>query len=224
MVLVWDGSWTARGLLATLPVVSCDIQSAGKWTVVLSQVPNQRRFRFHAPTSRFRFRFASVELHCCDGGASPDLDVASRVLDWFSRTVCGDTPAADIEPRPRPKPRSNTRLPRGGKSPRRNGVHREPHGNGRPRRAKRDADDAALVEAMRVDPAGPLGAWCVAIGKSRTSVVSALHRLKSAGLVANEDRVWSLVVEELELRAPAPAWTKPLRGTDKSAVAHLNAS
>ena len=135
------------------------------------------------------------------------------LLDWFSRTVCGEASSADLEPRLQPKPRSNTRLSRGGKSPRRNGVHREPRGNGADlRRAKRDADDAALVEAMRVDPAGPLGAWSVAIGKTRTSVVSALHRLKDAGLVANEDRVWSLVVEELEPRAPPWAWTRPCAG------------
>ena len=150
------------------------------------------------------------------------------LLDWFSRTVCGDAPAADLELQPRPKPRSNTRLPRGGKSPRRaksNGVHREPHGNGAdPRRAKRDADDAALVEAMRVDPAGPLGAWSVAIGKSRTSVVSALHRLKDAGLVANEDRVWRLVVDGPPPRDPSPKWVAPLKGKDRASSVHLTAA
>ena len=146
------------------------------------------------------------------------------LLDWFSRTVCGDAPAADPEPQPRPKPRSNTRLSRGGKSPRRNGVHREPRGNDADsRRAKRDADDAALVEAMRVDPAGPLGAWSVAIGKSRTSVVSALQRLRDAGLVENEARQWRLL-EEPAPRDPSPKWVAPLRGRDKSAVAHLNAA
>ena len=144
------------------------------------------------------------------------------VMAFVARTVCGDAPAPDLEPPLPSKP--NRRVCNVTKTPKRNGVHREPRGNGADsRRAKRDADDAALVEAMRVDPAGPLGAWSVAIGKSRTSVVSALHRLKDAGLVANEDRVWALV-EQLEPRAPPSAWTKPLRGTDKSAVAHLNAS
>ena len=106
------------------------------------------------------------------------------LVTWFLRTIFGgDASAADPEPQPRPKlSRSNTRLPRGGKSPRRNGVHRRGrNGNDAAdlRRAKRDADDAALVEAMRVDPRWrPSGLGAVAIGKSRTSVVSQrLHRL-----------------------------------------------
>ena len=55
---------------------------------------------------------------------------------------------------PKPQLRSNGggRFTGGGKTPKRNGVHREP-------RAKRDGDDEALLEAMRVDPAGKLAAW-----------------------------------------------------------------
>ena len=102
------------------------------------------------------------------------------LLDWFSRTVCGDAPAADLEPQLRPKRRANGGSHGSVRTPKRakananaNAVHREPRGNGADlRRTKRDVDDAALVEAMRVDPAGPLGAWSAAIGKSRTSVVS----------------------------------------------------
>ena len=136
------------------------------------------------------------------------------VLQWVAKTIA--LSAADLEPQPKPRLKSNGRLPRGGKTPKRTKA------NGADSRcAKRDADDAALVEAMRVDPAGPLGAWSVAIGKSRTSVVSALHRLKDAGLVANADRTWALVDAP---RESTPPWVSPLRGKARAAVAHLNAA
>ena len=50
------------------------------------------------------------------------------------------------------------------------------------RREARDRDNESLLEAMREMPEGPIGDWVEAIGKSRSSVVTALHRLRDAGL------------------------------------------
>ena len=49
-------------------------------------------------------------------------------------------------------------------------------------RKARDRDDENLLQAMRDSPEGSIGSWAAAIGKSRTSVVSALGRLRDAGL------------------------------------------
>ena len=85
------------------------------------------------------------------------------LLDWFSRTAPGAMRRRLTPSRSHGLSQGRTLVFPGVGSRRgeqvQNGVHREPHGNGAdPRLAKRDADDAALLEAMRVDPAGPLGA------------------------------------------------------------------
>ena len=142
---------------------------------------------------------------------------------WASRMI-GVEPAAP--PKPQPEPNSGGRLRSVAKTPKRakSNGHRAPRGNGYdPRRAKRNADDEALVAAMRSNPEGLIQDWATTIHKSRTSVVSALHRLKDAGLVANEDRVWRLI-EERAPRAPIPRWTKPLSGAEKAPQVHLTAS
>ena len=53
---------------------------------------------------------------------------------------------------------------------------------------------------MGSKPDGLIQDWARTIHKSRTSVVSAF-RLKDAGLVANEGRVWRLI-EKLHFEAP----------------------
>jgi hypothetical protein len=118
---------------------------------------------------------------------------------WASRAILGDASSADLEP----KPRSNGGVPNARKAPKRakpNG-HREPRLD--PRTVKRDSDDEALVRVMRATPEGKLGGWAEAIGKSRSSVVTALHRLRDVGLVENEDGKWRLT-EEPATKEPPP--------------------
>ena len=69
---------------------------------------------------------------------------------------------------------------------------------------------------MRETPEGPIGDWAEAIGKSRSSVVTALHRLRDAGLADSVEGKWTLV-EEPAPRVAAPKWVAPL-----SAAAHAH--
>ena len=76
-------------------------------------------------------------------------------------------------------------------------------------RAKRDADDERLIEAMKQSPEASVGEWGRAIGKCRTATVQALHRLRDAGLIENEGGNWALVGPKAP--APKPAgWIEPL--------------
>ena len=101
-------------------------------------------------------------------------------------------------------------------------------GNGHSRPVQRAArqsgeqTDESLLEAMRDSPTLRIGDWAEAIGKSRTSVVTSLHRLRDAGLVENPDRRWRLT--EPEAPTAAPRWTKPIHGDARAAHAHLTAS
>ena len=140
------------------------------------------------------------------------------LLDWFSRTVCGDAPAADPEPRAKSRSNGNGRLRRA----RRSSGHDKSNGADH-RQGKRDRDDEALVATMRIDPSGTIGAWATEVGKSKTSIVSALARLRDAGRVVNEDRKWR-IVEESAVKDPLPRWTKPLGAKDRAAQVHLTAS
>ena len=103
------------------------------------------------------------------------------------------------------------------------------NGNGHSRPVKRAArqssglTDESLLEAMRDSPTLRIGDWAEAIGKSRTSVVTSLHRLRDAGLVENHDRRWRLTEPEAPM-APPERWTKPLHGDVRAAHAHLTAS
>jgi hypothetical protein len=135
------------------------------------------------------------------------------VLQWVAKSLL-----PDLELQPKPRSNSGGRVRR---APRRSNGHGGPRSDSRT--TKRDADDEALLEAMRSNAEGPLAAWSEAIGKSRTSVVSALHRLKDAGLVANEDRLWTLV-EEPAPRVSSARWVEPLKARDRAAHAHLNAA
>jgi hypothetical protein len=65
------------------------------------------------------------------------------------------------------------------------------HG-GRARREAPDQCDERLVEAMKANPM-TIGALAAATGKSRTSTVSALHRLRDVGLAESLSGVWTLI-------------------------------
>ena len=144
------------------------------------------------------------------------------LFNWASRTIIGDAPAPDLGPQWRSN--GGGRVRNATKSPKRNGVHREPHGNGAVRRrAERDKADSALAEAMRDAPGATIGDWAHAVGRSKSSTVSDLHRLRDAGLAENVERRWRLI-EEPAAPKEAPRWVAPLKGKDRSSQAHLTAA
>jgi hypothetical protein len=75
-------------------------------------------------------------------------------------------------------------------------LQRTARARGRPRRSNEreapDQCDERLIAAMRAHPGASIGKLAEAIGKSRTSAVTALHRLKDANLAESLGRVWSL--------------------------------
>ena len=58
------------------------------------------------------------------------------------------------------------------------------------RRGTRDRDDENLRQAMRDLPEASIRDWAEAIGKSRSSVVTALHRLRDDGLADSVEGKW----------------------------------
>jgi hypothetical protein len=76
------------------------------------------------------------------------------------------------------------------------------------RRGERDQNDERLAATMRANPGASIGELADAIGKSRTTTVSALHRLRDADRAESVGRVWSLV-EPTEPK-PTPKWVAPL--------------
>jgi hypothetical protein len=78
-----------------------------------------------------------------------------------------------------------------------------------------DQCDELLAKAMKANPSANIAGLATAIGKSRTSNVTALHRLRDADLAKSLDRVWSLV-EPAEPK-PTPKWVAPL-GTQRHRV------
>jgi hypothetical protein len=118
--------------------------------------------------------------------------------------VSGD----ELQPRPRAARRRVRKKANGGAS-KSNGTHKPDNGDlylDR-RREARDRDDELLLEVMRKNPEGSIGDWATTIHKSRTSCVSALHRLRDAGLAESAEGKWRLVESE----APrAPRWVEPV--------------
>jgi hypothetical protein len=117
-------------------------------------------------------------------------------------------------------------------SPKLNGNGADPHRAKRPRRlkprgnvylagrrARRDADDLALVEALRTSPDATIPEWAATIGKSKSSVVSALKRLEEAGSVEHDRGRWRVAGP----KEPPPRWTKPLSGAERAHQVHLTA-
>ena len=140
----------------------------------------------------------------------------AELFSWVARIVCDAPPAARASTKAQPEASTNAQPqpkpgePRGAKSP----VVRKPKSNGSAahlalRREARDRDDENLRQAMRDSPQAPIGDWAKAIGKSRTSVVAALHRLRDAGLADSVEGKWCLA-EEPAPREPARRWVAPL--------------
>jgi hypothetical protein len=127
------------------------------------------------------------------------------LFDWFSRTVCADAPA-ELEPHPR---KSNGAARRGRKA---NGYRKPRDNGGDCRLPARDEADKRLLEAMRKNPDGVINDWVMVVGKSRSSVVSALHRLRDSGLAESIGGKWRLT-EALAPREPAQPWIQPLKAT-----------
>jgi DNA-binding transcriptional ArsR family regulator len=131
------------------------------------------------------------------------------ILQWAARMVGAEPSAAA------PPPNSHGNGAKG--LPRARKTH-----SGDRRVSKRDRDDEALLEAMRQSPDASIGDLAAAIGKSRSSVVTALGRLRDAGLAESIEGKWRLVEEPAPALKETPTpWTKPLRGTDRAAVHHL---
>jgi hypothetical protein len=128
------------------------------------------------------------------------------LLDWFSRTVRAESEPAPAPPRR--KARGSARCGNGHRKPRSDGD--DPY-LGR-RRAQRDQDDQALLAALRSNPEGSINDWATTIHKSRTSCVSALHRLRDAGLAKSVEGQWKLVGPEAP-RETAAKWIEPLSAT-----------
>jgi hypothetical protein len=82
------------------------------------------------------------------------------------------------------------------------------------RRGERDQCDERLIEAMKANPGATIAALAEAIGKSRTSTVSALHRLRDADLAESLGGVWSLV----EPAAPKETarWIEPVAASRRT--------
>ena len=133
----------------------------------------------------------------------------AELFAWAARMVPGAAPAK--APIPPPKPKRDAGEPQG--------ASRKPS-NGADaylalRREARDRDDESLLKAMRETPTSPIGDWAATIGKSRSSVISALHRLRDAGLVESVEGKWTLAgTDEPESpREPAPRWVAPLHAS-----------
>jgi hypothetical protein len=61
---------------------------------------------------------------------------------------------------------------------------------------------------MKANPGANIAALTTAIGKSRTSTVSALHRLRDAALAESLSGVWTLT--EPSPPKETPRWTAPV--------------
>jgi hypothetical protein len=85
-------------------------------------------------------------------------------------------------------------------------------GNGHAKCSTRDRDDERLLEALRSNPDGTIGDHATAIGKSKTSVVTALHRLRDLGLVESVGRKWSLAKQRRPAGADSPLGQASERG------------
>jgi hypothetical protein len=70
------------------------------------------------------------------------------------------------------------------------------------------------MKAMKTSPGASIGGLAAAIGKSRTSTVNALHRLRDAGRAESLGRVWSLV----EPTAPKETarWIEPVAASRRA--------
>jgi hypothetical protein len=77
-------------------------------------------------------------------------------------------------------------------------------------------EDERLVATMKANPNASIGALAEAIGKSRTSTVTALHRLRDADLAESLGGVWSLV--EPPAQKETARWTEPVSASRRARV------
>jgi hypothetical protein len=144
----------------------------------------------------------------------------AELFSWAARMIWASARAStNAQREPPPRAKGNGVEPHRARRP----AARKPKSNGVAahlalRREARDRDDENLRQAMRDSPQAPMGDWATAIGKSRTSVVAGLHRLRDAGMVESIEGKWSLV-EEPAPRVAAPKWVAPL-----SAASHAHVS
>ena len=150
-----------------------------------------------------------------------------EIFAWAARMIGADELSKGESP---PKPRANG-------AARRSTAHtyarsaRKPAADYHARRRKaRDRDDGSLLEAMRSAPDASIGDWAEAIGKGRSSTVSALKRLRDAGRAESVEGKWRLTALTLARREPEtpkdppPKWIDPLSGAHRArAVAHAGA-
>jgi hypothetical protein len=126
-----------------------------------------------------------------------------NLLEWVAKTVAP-------EPQPQAKPKARRgRKAHGGRKPGVSDAYLER------RRSRRDADDSALLAAMKASPGATIGDWSAAIHKSRTSTIAGLKRLRDRNLASNEDGVWALVEPEAP-REPAAKWISPVSASQRA--------
>jgi DNA-binding transcriptional ArsR family regulator len=124
------------------------------------------------------------------------------VLHWVARAISA----------PKPRCAARGRKSDGGHKP----VSADPYLDRR--RAQRDRDDEALIEAMK--NGGTIGDLAQAIGKSRSSTVTALGRLRDAGLAESVEGKWRPVAA----KAPrASRWVEPVSAAAREHRAHASA-
>ena len=82
------------------------------------------------------------------------------------------------------------------------------------RRGERKQDDEKLVAAMKANPNATIRALAEAIGKSRTSTVTALHRLRDADRAESRNGVWSLV--EPPTPKETARWIEPVAASRRA--------
>lgn len=152
-----------------------------------------------------------------------------ELMAWAARMTAGDAQEAakaELHDQEGLKLKEREAQPRRPKANGHNGAARHKTGRkpngGDARLAKRDEADSNLVEAMKASPGASIGDLARAIGKSRSTTVTVLQRLKTAGLVENQDRVWALV-EEPTPREPPPRWVEPVSARDRAAQHHITA-
>jgi DNA-binding transcriptional ArsR family regulator len=68
---------------------------------------------------------------------------------------------------------------------------------------------------MRSAPEAMIRDWAESIGKSRSSTLSALKRLRDAGLAESLEGKWRLTKPDAP-REPAPKWIAPLSGAHRA--------
>jgi hypothetical protein len=143
----------------------------------------------------------------------------AELFAWAARFVCADEAPARVSKSPAaPKPKGNgaephrRRLKPASRKPSNSvGAHLAR------RRDARDRDDEKLCKTMRDSPEASIRDWAEEIGKSRSSVVTALHRLRDGGLAASVDGKWRLAEAPVP-REPAAKWVRPIAAASHAHV------